>query len=114
MVKRGDIYFLDLNPVIRSEQSGMRPCVVISSDAVNHLNQITILPITSMKPTYKTIYPNEVYLPKEVSLLTKDSIVLAHQIRSVDKKRLIKYINNIADLPCFIDIEDAIKFQLEL
>lgn len=114
MVKRGDICFLDLNPVIGSEQSGIRPCVVISSDAVNHLNQITILPITSMKPTYKTIYPNEVYLPKEVSLLTKDSIVLAHQIRSVNKKRLIKYINNIADLPCFIDIEDAIKFQLEL
>lgn len=114
VIKRGDIFFLDLNPVIGSEQSGIRPCLVISSDVVNHLHQITVLPITSMKPSYKTIYPNEVYLPKEITLLPKDSIVLAHQIRSVDKKRLIKYINNIANQPLFTDIEEAVKFQLEL
>lgn len=106
--------FLALNSIIGSEQSGIRPCLVISSDVVNHLNQITVLPITSMKSTYRTIYPNEVYLSKEVSLLSKDSIVLAHQIHAVDKKRLIKYINNIAALPCFTDIENAIKFHLEL
>lgn len=114
MVKRGDIYFLDLNPVIGSEQSGIRPCIVVSSNHVNHLNQVTVLPITSMKSSYKTIYPNEVFLDKDITLLPKDSIALAHQIRSVDKKRLIKFINNIEDSTYITKIDEAIKFQLEL
>ena len=114
MVKQWQIYFLNLNPVKGSEQAGTRPCIVVSSDVVNNLNQVTVLPITSMKPAYTTIYPNEVFLTKGVTLLPKDSIALAHQIRSVDKQRLFNYVNTLTDENLISEIQDAIKCQLDL
>lgn len=113
MVKQWQIYFLNLNPVIGSEQAGTRPGIVVSSDLCNGLNQITIIPITSYKG-YERIYPNEVLLKKDVSKLPRDSIVLAHQIRSVDKQRLANYVNTITDSETISRIQDAIKFQLEI
>ena len=86
MVKQWEIYFLNLNPVIGSEQSGIRPAIVVSANGVNHLNQVTVLPITSIKNPNTFIYPNEVFLDKKLSKLSKDSIVLAHQVRSIDKQ----------------------------
>ena len=97
MVKQWQLYYLNLNPVIGSEQAGVRPCIVISADYTNGLNQVTVLPITSMKKSYTTIYPNEVFLPKEISKLPKDSLVLAHQMRTVDKQRLINFVSTLND-----------------
>ena len=114
MVKQWQLYFLNLNPVIGSEQAGVRPCIVISADYTNGLNQVTVLPITSMKASYTTIYPNEVFLPKEISKLPKDSVVLAHQMRAVDKQRLINYVDTLTDTEYIQKIQDAIKFQLDL
>ena len=113
MVKQWQIYFLNLNPVIDSEQSGTRPALVISSDAVNGLNQVTVLPITSFKGTER-IYPNEVLLKMEYSGLPKDSIVLAHQIRSVDKQRLGSCVGQLVHMETISKIQNAIRFQLEL
>lgn len=113
MVKQWQIYFLNLNPVIGSEQAGTRPGIVVSSDLCNGLNQITIVPITSYKG-YEKIYPNEVLLKKDISGLPRDSILLAHQIRSVDKQRLVNYVSTIADSETISCIQNAIKFQLEL
>lgn len=113
MVKQWQIYFLNLNPVIGSEQAGTRPGIVVSSDLCNGLNQITIVPITSYKG-YEKIYPNEVLLRKDISGLPRDSILLAHQIRSVDKQRLVNYVSTIADSETISCIQNAIKFQLEL
>lgn len=113
MVKQWQIYFLNLNPVIGSEQGGTRPGIVVSSDLCNGLNQITIVPITSYKG-YEKIYPNEVLLKKDISGLPRDSILLAHQIRSVDKQRLVNYVSTIADSETISCIQNAIKFQLEL
>ena len=114
MVRQWDIYFLNLNPVVGSEQAGTRPAIVVSSDLVNHLNQVTVLPITSVKNPETFIYPNEVYLPKENSALSKDSIVLAHQIRTVDKRRLTVFVSNLTDENLRTRIAEAEKFQLEL
>ena len=114
MVKQWDVYFLDLNPVKGSEQAGTRPAIVVSSNNVNHLNQVTILPITSVKVPNITIYPNEVLLEKGTANLPKDSIALAHQIRTIDKQRLIKYIGNISSLEIQSEIIEAIKTQLDL
>lgn len=113
MVNQWQIYFLNLNPVIGSEQAGTRPSVVVSSDIVNGLKQVTVLPITSFKGTER-IYPNEVFLAKELSGLSKDSIVLAHQIRSVDKQRLGSCVGRISNTELIEKIREAIKFQLEL
>ena len=114
MVKQWEIYFLNLNPVIGSEQAGTRPAIVISYDGVNHLNQVTVLPITSIKNPDTFIYPNEVYLDKNVSGLSKNSIVLAHQIRAVDKQRLARFVSKITDKNIIKQIVEAIKFQLDM
>ena len=114
MVKRWEIYFLNLNPVIGSEQSGTRPAIVVSVNGVNHLNQVTVLPITSIKNPNTFIYPNEVFLDKKLSKLSKDSIVLAHQVRFIDKQRLVNCVGMITDKTLISNIQEAIKFQLDL
>ncbi len=112
VIKKWQIYTLNLNPVIDSEQSRTRPAIVVSSNSVNHLNQVTILPITSVKTSNPKIYPNEVYLPKEASHLSKDSIVLAHQIRTIDKRRLMIFVGLLTDESLTQKITEAIAYQL--
>lgn len=114
VVHQWDIYTIDLNPVIGSEQGGFRPAIVVSSNLVNHLNQVTILPITSIKKPDTFIYPNEVFLSKNDSKLSKDSIIMAHQIRSVDKKRLTTFVSNLKDEDLRLKIMAAEKFQLDI
>ena len=114
MVKQWEIYFLNLNPVIGFEQAGTRPAIVVSSNGVNHLNQITVLPITSIKNPKTFIYPNEVFLDKKISNLSKDSVALAHQIRTIDKQRLVNYVGMLKDKKVISQIGEAIKFQLDL
>lgn len=114
MVKQWQLYFMNLNPVIGSEQAGVRPGIVISADYTNELNQVTVIPLTSMKKSYTTIYPNEVLLPKEISKLPKDSVALAHQIRAVDKQRLFNFVGTLTDAEYIKKIQEAIKFQLDL
>ena len=111
---RWDIYLVNLDPVIGSEQGKTRPVLVISDDDINAiLPVINILPITSFKQGRK-IYPNEVFLQKEQSHLDKDSIVLCYQIRTIDKKRLIKKIGEIKDDDIKNEIIDSLSFQLGL
>ncbi|MFA5921427.1 MAG: type II toxin-antitoxin system PemK/MazF family toxin [Methylococcaceae bacterium] len=84
---RWNIYLVNLDPVIGSEQGKTRPVLVISDDDINAiLPVINSLPITSYKQGRK-VYPNEVFLQKEQSGLDKDSIVLCYQVRTIDKKR---------------------------
>ena len=114
MIYRWNIYLVNLDPVIGSEQGKTRPVLVISDDDINTiLPVINILPITSFKQG-RRVYPNEVLLKKEQSNLDKDSIVLCYQIRTVDKKRLIKKIGEIINDDVKSDIIDALSFQLGL
>ena len=84
---RGDIYFAELNPVQGSEQGGMRPVLVVQNDVGNNYSPTTIvLPITSR--LQKTKLPTHVALSRQESGLTRDSVVLAEQIRTIDKVRL--------------------------
>lgn len=85
---RWKIFWADLDPARGSEQAGKRPVLVISAEEVNQvLPIVTVLPITSARPGRK-VYPTEVLLAKEVTGLEKDSIAMAHQIRTISKKRL--------------------------
>jgi len=111
---RWNIYLVNLDPVIGSEQGKTRPVLVISDDDINAiLPVINILPITSYKQGRK-VYPNEVFLKKEQNNLDKYSIVLCYQIRTIDKKRLIKKIGEIKDDDVKNEIIDALSFQLGL
>ena len=86
--------------------------MVISEEEINQvLSVINVLPITSLKDGRK-VYPNEVFLPAEVSGLPKDSVVLCYQIRTLDKKRLIKKIGSIEDMEYQEEIKDSLCFQL--
>lgn len=93
---RWKIVLANLDPVIGSEQGKTRPVLVISEEKINEiLPVVNVLPITSRKPG-RTIYPNEVFLKKGIGGLKSDSIVLCHQIRTLDKKRLIKVLGTVS------------------
>jgi mRNA interferase MazF len=102
----------DLDPVIGSEQGKSRPVLIISEDQINALlNIVNILPITSRKPG-RLIYPNEVLIPAGQYGLVNESIILYHQIRTVDKRRLSKTYGQINDIELQNDIVEALCFQL--
>ena len=109
---RWNIFLANLDPVIGSEQGKTRPVLVISEDQINRiLPVVNVLPLTSRKAGRK-IYPNEVLIPKGVGGLTKESIVLCYQIRTLDKKRLIKKLGTIDSVELQESIFEALFFQL--
>lgn len=109
---RWHIFLADLDPVIGSEQGNTRPVLVISEEEINKiLPVVNVLPITSKKPK-RRIYPNEVLISQGTGGLILDSIVLCYQIRTLDKKRLIKDMGRI-DKPDLQEcIIDSLSFQL--
>ena len=113
VIERWTIYSC-LDPAKGSEQAGKRPVVVISADEVNVLHQVTVLPFTSIKDSRRKIRRNEVAFSKTETGLEQDSIVLAHQIRTVDKTRLEKVAGKIADPAKKAAVIEAIKVQLGL
>ena len=90
-IKRGDIYYAELNPVIGSEQGGTRPVLIISNDIGNrHSPTVIVAAITSRVHT-------KAKLPTHFEGLNKDSIILLEQIRTIDKKRLQEYIGMLSE-----------------
>lgn len=112
MEYRWSIFIADLEPTIGSEQGKVRPVLVISEEEINQiLPVVNILPLTSLKPN-RDIYPNEVLIPKGVAGLRNDSIILCHQIRTVDKKRIVNKIGVIEDITLRNKIISSLSFQL--
>src|SRR3990170_2894066 len=92
---RWHIFLANLDPVIGSEQGKTRPVLIISEEELNNiLPVINVLPITTRKPD-KKIYPNEVSISAGTGGLSHDSIILCYQIRTLDKKRLIRDMGKI-------------------
>lgn len=108
------IFIADLNPVQGSEQRGKRPVLVISDEDFNKLMPVvTILPITSLKEG-RTVYPNEALLRRGTASLSHDSIVLAHQIRTISKQRLKDMLGSIGDRGAQETINGALRIHLNL
>ena len=106
------IFIANLDPIIGSEQGKTRPVLVISEEEINQiLPVVNALPITSRKPG-RRIYPNEVLIPAEIGGLYRESIVLCYQIRTLDKRRLIREMGKIEDLEAQHEVIDALCFQL--
>jgi mRNA interferase MazF len=111
LIKRGDIYWVKLNPTEGSEIGKTRPAVVISNDINNELaDTITILPVTS---SVGKVYPFEVFLKKGTGNITGDSKVRTNQIRTIDRKRIKNRIGNITE-DIMREIEKALKIHLEI
>jgi mRNA interferase MazF len=106
------IYRANLDPVIGSEQGKSRPVLIISEDAINDLlNIVNVLPITSRK-LGRQVYPNEVLLNQAEFGLVNESIVLCHQIRTLDKQRLSLMYGKVDNQLKREEIIDALCFQL--
>ncbi len=95
-IKCGDIFYADLNPVVGSEQSGRRPVLIISNDIGNtHSPTVIIVPITSRVHT-KAKLPTHTEV-NSFEGLDKNSLILAEQIRTIDKRRLENYIGRLPE-----------------
>lgn len=105
-IKRGDIFLADLNPIIGSEQGGVRPVIIIQNNIGNQYSDTVIVASVSSKsknmPTHVKI---------RTSLLFYESYIYMEQIRTIDKKRLIKYICHIK---CIEEINRALKISVGL
>jgi mRNA interferase MazF len=96
MVKRGDIYFADLSPVVGSEQGGMRPVLIVQNDTGNrHSPTVIAAAITSQ--TGKARLPTHIYLSGPSVGLNRDSVILLEQIRTLDKRRLREHMGRLSD-----------------
>lgn len=86
-IRRGDIYYADLSPVVGSEQGGVRPVLIVQNDVGNRYSPTVIAAaITSQKD--KTRLPTHIQVNADHCGLAKDSIVLLEQVRTIDKQRL--------------------------
>lgn len=112
IIRRGDIYYADLRPVVGSEQGGVRPVLIIQNDIGNkHSPTVICVAITSKM--------NKAKLPTHVELNTKrcdmirDSVILLEQLRTIDKQRLKERICHIDD-ELLKDVDRALMISLEL
>ena len=95
-VRRGDIYYADLSPVVGSEQGGIRPVLIVQNDVGNRFSPTVIAAaITSQKD--KARLPTHIQLQSTGSGLARDSIVLLEQIRTLDKRRLKEHMGRLDD-----------------
>jgi len=93
-IKRGDIYYADLSPVIGSEQGGIRPVVVVQNDVGNKYSPTVIAAAITSKIN-KAKLPTHIEIDAENFGLPRDSVILTEQIRTIDKKRLREKIGKL-------------------
>ena len=111
-VKRGDIYYADLSPVVGSEQGGIRPVLIIQNDIGNkHSPTVICAAITSQMNKAKL--PTHVELDSSRYALVKDSVVLLEQLRTIDKKRLRDKVCHL-DREILRKVERALLISLDL
>ena len=112
IVKRGDIYYADLRPVVGSEQGGVRPVLIIQNDIGNkHSPTVICAAITSQMNKAKL--PTHVELDSSRYALVKDSVVLLEQLRTIDKKRLRDKVCHL-DREILRKVERALLISLDL
>ncbi|MDE6912453.1 MAG: type II toxin-antitoxin system PemK/MazF family toxin [Lachnospiraceae bacterium] len=109
-MKRGDIYYADLRPVVGSEQGGVRPVLIIQNDVGNrHSPTVICAAITSKM--------NKANLPTHIEInagdMVKDSVILLEQLRTIDKKRLKDKVCHL-DNPVMQRVNRALQISLEL
>lgn len=111
-IKRGDIFYADLSPVVGSEQGGVRPVVVVQNDVGNKYSPTVIVAaITSQ--INKANLPTHVSIKADKYGLPKNSVILTEQIRTIDKKRLREKVGSFDDHVMY-RLDDAIKVSVGL
>ncbi|MBD5542445.1 MAG: type II toxin-antitoxin system PemK/MazF family toxin [Lachnospiraceae bacterium] len=111
-LKRGDVYYADLRPVVGSEQGGIRPVVIVQNDVGNrHSPTIIVAAVTSR--LNKAKLPTHIELSADKYHMVKDSVILLEQLRTIDKSRLKDKICHL-DGDVMVRINQGLKISLEL
>ena len=111
-IKRGNVFYVDLDPTKGSEQAGRRPVLVIQNDIGNdHAPTVIVAPFTTKKLSKE--YPTNVYVAKSAGGLKENSTVLLSQIRTIDKARLERKVCNL-QAGIMQKVDDAISVSLGL
>lgn len=109
-VKRGEIWLADLNPVKGSEQSGIRPVLIFQNDLINKFT-VTFLTIPVTTNIKRARLPSCVLIPAGEGGLNKDSVLLCHQLRVLDKRRLHRKLGKLSN-KILLDIEHCVLFTI--
>ena len=113
VVRRGDMFYADLSPVVGSEQGGIRPVLIIQNDMGNkHSPTVIAAAITSQ--TGKNKLPTHIEIGSQNNGLKSDSIVLTEQIRTIDKSRLREKIGHIDDEQVITKVNNALGVSFGL
>ncbi len=97
VIKRGDIFYADLSPVVGSEQGGVRPVLIVQNDVGNKFSP-TVIAAAITSQHSKANLPTHISLQARGCGLSKDSVVLLEQIRTIDKKRLKEKLGTLDDM----------------
>ncbi len=112
IVKRGDVYFADLSPVVGSEQGGVRPVLVIQNDIGNRFSPTVIVAAITAQ-IQKAKLPTHVEIDAKRYGFDRDSVILLEQIRTIDKQRLTDKITHLDD-DMMNRVDDALQISLGL
>jgi mRNA interferase MazF len=112
-VRRWEIYWVDLEPSVGSEQGGeRRPAVVVSNDGFNHhFDVVTVVPMTKREGKKRRVYPFEVLAPDMVGT-GHESILMPQQIRTISKRRLLEPTGELDDHSIQVDLENRLLEHL--
>ncbi len=111
-VRRGDIYYADLSPVVGSEQGGLRPVLIIQNDVGNRYSP-TVIAAAITSRMGKTRLPTHIDIFADKAGLSKDSVVLLEQIRTLDKRRLKEKMGHLDDgMMAEVNTAIAVSFGL--
>ncbi len=112
IIRRGDIFYADLRPVVGSEQGGVRPVLIIQNEAGNkHSSTVICAAITSK--LNKAKLPTHVELDSRYCDIAKDSVILLEQVRTIDKQRLKEKVCHIG-VDIMRRVNEALRISLEL
>ncbi len=108
IIKRGDVFYADLEPIIGSEQGGVRPVLVVQNNVGNKYSPtVVVLPISSAK---KTNIPTHIRICNS-KILLKNSVILAEQIRTIDRNRLQNYVGSV-EMEVMAKVDKALKISM--
>ncbi len=112
VIKRGDIYYADLSPVIGSEQGGVRPVLIVQNDIGNRYSP-TVIAAAITSQINKAKLPTHIEINGQEYGLVRDSVILLEQIRTIDKKRLKEKIGYLGE-SLMMKVNDALSISFGL
>lgn len=108
IIRRGDMFYADLSPVVGSEQGGIRPVLIVQNDTGNKYSP-TVIAVAITSQMNKNKLPTHIEIGSDTFGLKADSVVLTEQIRTIDKSRLKEKIGHIDDNRIMNKINNAIR-----